>query len=312
MSKGLDLPLKSEKPSILKSLGSFLDRKFGIISILPMLLIIGVVIIYPIIYLFYLSFTDTSNMNLIANNANFIGLKNFIRHFKDKAFITSIWNTLYFTAVSVSLSTLIGLFLACIVYPMISVRKNLMVTCILLPTLIAETACALIFKPMLDTSIGIFNYMLTFIHLPAINFLGDKVSAQWVIIALNVWQWAPYMFVFLLSGIESLSISYFEVLRLEGATFFQRLWYVILPLIKPIALVAIFFRITNSLRLFDKIYILTGGGPGSATDTITSYIQRVGILRMEFGYSSAGGVIMLLITAVIGAITLKYMYNVNE
>lgn len=312
MNKGLNTPSNIRGPSILKSLNSFLDRKFSIVSIIPMLLIVGVAIIYPVAYLFYLSFTNTSNLNLISNTAHFVGLNNYIGHFKDKYFLISIWNTLYFTAVSVLISMIIALFLAYIVYPMTRGRKNLMVTCVLLPTLIAETACALIFKPMLDTSIGVFNFILTSVHLPAVNFLGDKVAAQWVIILLNIWQWTPYMFVFMLSGMESLSTSYFEVARMEGASALQRLWHVILPLTKPIVLVAAFFRITNSLRLFDKIYVLTGGGPGSATDTITSYIQRVGILRMEFGYSSAGGVIMLLITMIIGAVTLKYMYEVNE
>lgn len=136
--------------------------------------------------------------------------------------------------------------------------------------------------------------------------------AQWVIILLNVWQWTPYMFVFMLSGIEGLDGSYFEVARMEGASKMQTLGHIIIPLIKPIILVALFFRITNSLRAFDKIYVLTGGGPGFATDTITSYIQRVGILRMEFGYSSAGGVIMFFISAVIGVIALKFMYDSND
>ena len=293
-------------------MGRRLDEWFKLISIIPMLLIVGVVVIYPVIYLFYLSFTDTSNLNLIAGTARFIGLRNYVVQFGDKAFLTSIWNTLYFTVISVGASTVIGLALAWLVYSMRPMVKNVLVPLVLVPNIVAETACALMLKPMLDSSIGVLNYMLALIHIAPVSFLGDRTNAQWVIMALNVWQWVPYMFIFFLSGIDSLNISYFEVARLEGASSLRLLRSIILPLIMPIVLVAVFFRVTYSLRLFDKIYVLTGGGPGNATDTITSYIQRVGILRMDFGYSSAGGVIMLLITAVIGALTLKYLYGATN
>ncbi|HEY9594405.1 MAG TPA: sugar ABC transporter permease [Spirochaetia bacterium] len=296
----------------LRAVGRRLDDSFKVISIIPMILIIGVIVIYPTIYLFYLSFTDTSNLNLISGGARFVGLRNYIVQLGDKAFLTSIWNTLYFTAVSVGASTIVGLALAWLVYSMQPIAKNILVPLVLVPNIVAETACALMLKPMLDSSIGIFNYLLSLVHVAPVSYLGDKVNAQWVIMVLNVWQWVPYMFIFFLSGIESLNISYFEVARLEGASSFRLLRSIILPLIMPIVLVAVFFRVTYSLRLFDKIYVLTGGGPGNATDTITSYIQRVGILRMDFGYSSAGGVIMLLITAVIGALTLKRMYGTND
>jgi multiple sugar transport system permease protein len=222
-----------------------------------------------------------------------------------------MWNTFYFTVFSVGLSTLFGILIAYIVYPMKVLFKNFMLACVLLPALIAETACGLIFKPMLNTTIGIFNYLLGIIGIGAINFLGDKNLAQWTIICLNVWQWTPYMFIFVLSGIEGLNISYFEAAKMEGASALQVLWHIVLPLTKPIILVAMFFRITNALRLFDKVYVITGGGPGFATDTITSYIQRIGIQRMEFGYSSASGIIMLIFTAIIGAVAMKFMYYSN-
>jgi multiple sugar transport system permease protein len=297
--------------SLLGSTGQFFDRHFKVISIIPMLLLISIIIVYPIIYLVKLSFTDTNNMNLLAGTARFVGLRNFVRNFRDKAFMTSMWNTLYFTVVSVGLSTIFGIIVAYLVYSMKAVQKNIMLTCILLPSLIAETACGLMFKPMLNTTIGIFNYFFTSAGFTAFNFLGDKTLAQWMIILLNVWQWTPYMFIFALSGMEGLSSSYFEVARLEGASSLQTLWHVVLPLTRPIILAAMFFRITNALRLFDKVYVLTGGGPGFATDTITSYIQRVGIQRMEFGYGSASGIIMLLFTAIIGAVAMKLMYDTN-
>jgi multiple sugar transport system permease protein len=292
--------------------GQFFDKHFRVISIIPMLLLIGIVIIYPVIYLFKLSFTDTNNLNLLSGTARFVGFRNFIRHFQDQAFMTAIWNTLYFTVISVGLSSILGIIFAYLVYPLKTMTKNIVLACVLLPSLIAETACGLMFKPMLNTTIGVFNYLISLAGIAPLNFLGDKILAQWVIILLNVWQWMPFMFIFTLSGMESLNASFFEVAKLEGASALQILWRIVLPLTKPIILVAMFFRITNALRLFDKVYVLTGGGPGFSTDTITSYIQRVSIQRMDWGYSSASGIIMMFFTAIIGAVAMKFMYDVNN
>ena len=118
------------------------------------------------------------------------------------------------------------------------------------------------------------------------------------------------MFVFILSGMETLQTSYFEVAKIEGANHLQIIIKIILPLILPIITVALFFRLVSALRIFDMVYILTGGGNG--TETISAYIRRLGISRMEFGFSSAGGVIMLFITAFFGLIALKFMYDSNQ
>jgi multiple sugar transport system permease protein len=291
--------------------GNFLDDNFRIVSVIPMLLMVTAIIAYPLVYLFVLSFTDTNNFNIISGNAKFIGFNNFLRNFKDKAFFASIGNTLYFTFIIVGLSTIIGIILGYIIYHIKASVKNFMITFVLLPTLISEGACSLMFKPMLNASIGVFNYILNIAGIESINFLGDRTAAKWVLIIISIWRSAPYMFIFVLSGIESLDTAYFEVARIDGASALQIVWKIVLPLIRPIIAVAAFFQLTGYLKFFDLVYVLTGGGPGGATETLAIYIQKIGIKRMEVGYSSASGIIMLIITMIFGAVAMKAMYDSN-
>jgi multiple sugar transport system permease protein len=293
----------------LAAVGNFLDDNFKVVSVIPMLLIITGIIAYPLLYLIVLSFTDTNNFNIVSGGAKFIGFNNFLRNFKDKALFASIGNTLYFTFIIVSLSTVIGILLGYIIYHLKASAKNHMIAFVLLPTLISESACSLIFKPMLNASIGVFNYVLNLAGIESINFLGDRTVAKCVLIIISIWRSAPYMFIFVLSGIESLDTAYFEVARIDGASGLQVLRKIVLPLLRPIIAVAAFFQLTGYLRFFDLVYVLTGGGPGAATETLAIYIQKIGIKRMEFGYSSASGIIMLIITAIFGAAALKVMYD---
>lgn len=292
--------------------GSFGERHFKLISILPAILILVMVIAYPLYSLFRMSFTNVSALNLLSGTEKGIGLNNYLKLLKDPIFIKSILNTLYFTVISVGLQVILAIILAMLVFPMKRRVQNLIITLLLFPAMIADVAVAMVWKPLLDASTGLINYYIGRMGFSPINFLGDATIAMWTVIIMAVWQWTPYMFIFVLSGMQALSTSYYEVAELEGANVFQKLRYVILPLIKPVLMVAIFFRITSSIRVFDKVYVLTGGGPGSATETISTYIQRVGFTKMEFGLASAGGVIMLALAAILGFMFLKSMYKVDD
>ncbi len=288
------------------------EKHFKIVSILPALLLMSVIIAYPLFSLLYLSFTNTNAFNIISGDISFIGLKNFILLFKDKIFLKSIFNTMYFVVVSVFLEFFFGTVIAALVYPIGRKLKNLIITLVLIPTMIADVAVGLVWETLLNVSTGVINYFIKLLGFNSISFLSNKSLAMITIILIAVWQWTPFLFIFVLAGMESLKTTYFEVAKLEGASLLQTWIHIILPLIKPVILVALFFRITSAIRVFDKVYVLTGGGPGSATETISTYIRRVGFVDVNFGIASAGGVVMLLIAFIIGIISLRYMYKVTE
>lgn len=291
---------------------SFTERRFNIIGVFPAVLILAVVVAYPLLSLIYLSFTNTNAFNLLSGTQSFVGLDNFVNLFRDSIFLKSVFNTFYFTIVSTGLQFLLGLLLALMVYPMSKRSKNAIVTLLLVPAMIADVAVGLLWSSLLNISTGVINYLVRLFGFDSIAFLGESKLAMLTIIIIAVWQWFPYMFLFTLAGLESLSVHYIEVAKLEGCNAFQSLYYVTLPLISPVLFVALFFRITSSIRVFDKIFVLTGGGPGSATETISTYIQRLGFVNLKFGFASAGGFIMLLIAMLIGLISLKFMYGSNK
>ncbi len=288
------------------------ERQFKIISIIPAILLMFVIVVYPLFTLIYRAFTDTSAFNLISGNISFVGMKNFILIFKDKIFLKSIFNTFYFVTVSVFLQFCLGTILAGLVYPMGKRLKNIIITLVLIPTMIADVAVGLVWQTLLNSTTGIINYFIELLGFGSVSFLGNRYLAMITIILIAVWQWTPYLFLFILAGMESMSVTYFEVAKLEGASVFQTWTRVILPSIKPIIAVVIFFRATAAIRVFDKVYVLTGGGPGSATETISTYIRRMGFVNLDFGIASAGGVVMLLIATIIGILSLRHMYKTNE
>ncbi len=288
------------------------DRQFKIITIIPALILMSVIVVYPLFTLIYRAFTDTNAFNLITGDISLVGLKNFILIFKDKIFLKSILNTLYFVVLSIFLQFCLGVFLAGLVYPLGRKAKNIIITLVLIPTMIADVAVGLVWQSLLNATTGAINYFIELLGFSGIYFLADRRLAMLTIILIAVWQWTPYLFLFILAGMESLKSTYFEVAKLEGASVFQTWIHVILPLIRPVVLVAVFFRATSAIRVFDKVYVLTGGGPGSATETISTYIRRMGFVNLNFGLASAGGVVMLFIAFLIGIISLRYMYKVNE
>lgn len=284
-------------------------RLYQFVTIFPALILLIAIVVYPLGYLVYISLTNASGFNLLSHSFHSIGIANYINQLSDPSFQRAIYNTLIFTVFSVSAQTVLGFGLALLVHPLPARIKAIATTALLVPTMIADVAVGLIWKSLLNYSTGLINYFLNVIGSPSIDWLGNAHLVMPVIIAISVWQWTPYMFLFVLAGLESVPLSYFDVLRLEGANTAQSLRYVLLPLLWPIIAVALYFRVTNSIRLFDKVFIMTGGGPGDASATISTYIQREGFSNLQYGFASAGGVIMLIIAALIGFLFLRMMYG---
>lgn len=284
-------------------------RLYQLVTIFPALILLVAIVVYPLGYLVYISLTNASGFNLLSHSFHSIGIANYIHQLSDPSFQHAIYNTLIFTVFSVSAQTVLGFGLALLVHPLPARVKAIATTALLVPTMIADVAVGLIWKSLLNYSTGLINYLLNVVGSPSVNWLGNAHLVMPVIIVISIWQWTPYMFLFVLAGLESVPISYFDVLRLEGASTAQSLRYVIFPLLWPIVAVALYFRVTNSIRLFDKVFILTGGGPGDASATISTYIQREGFSNLQYGYASAGGVVMLIIAAIIGFLFLRMMYG---
>jgi multiple sugar transport system permease protein len=169
----------------------------------------------------------------------------------------------------------------------------------LIPMMITPVVVGLMWKYILNPQNGIVNYILGLLGIPGPVWLGDPKPALPAVMIVDVWQWTPFVFLILLSGLVSLPKEYFEAARVDGAGPLQTLRYVTLPLMIPFILVALLIRFIDAFKVFDTIFILTKGGPANATEVLSVYTYKVGLNFFNLGYAATLSYVMLIIITVI-------------
>jgi multiple sugar transport system permease protein len=254
-------------------------------------------------------FAVVSELETAIIQSNFSGLDNFKNVVSDKRVRATITFTLIFTFVSVFLELCLGMMLALIMNKAL-MGRGLIRTISLIPWAIPTSVAALMWSYLYDGSSGIVAHTFASIGLisePTQLLLSAK-GALGAIILADVWKTTPYMALLLLAGLQVISNSLYESSSLDGATKLQQFRYITLPLLKPSIFVALLFRTLDAFRVFDLIYVLTGGGPGGTTESISLYAYKVMFAQTRFGYGSA----MVLIMAIaVGLITLAYIKILN-
>lgn len=216
----------------------------------------------------------------------FVGLDNFRALAGDNLFRAGIVNTLIFAFVAVGAQMVIGFFLALLVSD-VNLGKTVYRTIFLLPILVPGIVIGAIWKLMYNFDFGIINQTLGAIGIGPQNWLGEPALALASIIVVDIWHWTPFCFLLLLAGLQSLPQDIFEAARVDGATAWQRLRYVTLPLMIPTIAVTFVFRTILAFKVFDEIFLLTGGGPGTATEVLSFTIYRRFFTEDRVGYGSA-------------------------
>jgi len=170
-------------------------------------------------------------------------------------------------------------------------------TVFILPILVPGIVIGAIWKLMYNFDFGVLNQVLGLFGVRPIDWLGSTATALAAVIAVDVWHWTPFVFLLMLAGLESLPQDVYEAARVDGATFLQELRYVTLPLMLPTIVVTMLFRILVGVKVFDEIYLLTGGGPGTATEVVSYTIFRRFFTEGQTGYGSAMSVVVLFAIA---------------
>lgn len=250
-----------------------------------------------------------SELDTAIIESNFSGFDNFGRVLKDKRVGVTIAFTLMFTFISVFLELCLGMMLALIMNKALRGR-GMIRTISLIPWAIPTSVAALMWSYLYDGSSGIVAHMFSAIGLISepTQLLLSSQGALGAIILADVWKTTPYMALLLLAGLQLIPNSLYESSALDGATKLQQFRYVTLPLLKPSIFVALLFRTLDAFRVFDLIYVLTGGGPGGATESISIYAYKVMFAQTRFGYGSA---IVLIMAVAVGIITFAYIKLLN-
>ena len=279
-------------------------KRFGLGMITPTLIVLLIMTAYPLIFTLYYSFTDYNLLRNLRQPAEFIALKNYTDLLTDAYFQQSIWNTVKFTILAVIFEMLIGFIMALFVNCLRRGQK-FMRTTLLLPYLLPTVTVALIWRMMLSPNYGIVNQVLQALGLPVYNWFSDIHTAFGMLVLIDVWQSAPFVFLLLYAALQSVPQSQYEAAKIDGANRIKTLFYVTIPNIKNSLALCALLRTIDIFRLFDKVNLLTGGGPANITATITQYLYNYGIKSLDFGFGSAGAIVMTVLVLILSSFYIK-------
>ena len=278
-------------------------NRFGIGMLTPTLIVLLVMTAYPLIFTFVYSFTEYNYLKG-TENASFVLFDNYVSLFKNGYFQQAVWNTIKFTILAVVLEMALGLLIAVFVNSLKRGQK-IMRTLLLLPYLLPAVTVALSWRMMLSANYGIINQFLKGLGLPVFNWFMDTKTAYGTILLIDVWQNVPFVFLLLYASLQSVSENQYEAARIDGAGFFQQFWYITLPNIKGSLALCALLRTIDTFRLFEKVNVLTGGGPAGTTTTITQFLYTYGIKSLDFGFGRAGAIVLTLLVLILSSFYIK-------
>lgn len=259
--------------------------------VLPALSVIGLVAVFPVFYVFYLSL---HRKVLTFNISTFIGLDNYIYLLGDSRFWNALKNTAYFTGVSVTLELILGLSIAVLLNRAFK-GKGFMRAVVLIPWAVPTVVSAKMWEWIYNTDFGILNYILG----TDINWLGSTFWAINAAIFMDVWKTTPFVALLLIAGLQVIPKDLYSAAKVDGAGSWYIFTRITLPLLMPVILIVLIFRTLDAFRVFDAVYILTGGGPANTTETLSIYAYKVLFQLLQFGYGSTLSVIVFLCVGLI-------------
>lgn len=274
------------------------NRGFAVALTAPTMILLAALTIFPLLFTVYFSFT---NLNMIKpDQMKFLAVKNYVRIFSDPYFIQALQNTLKFMVFAVVIETVLGLLIAVFVHNLEQLQKFVR-TALLTPMVLPPVTAVLIWRIMLSNNYGIINKLLEMLSIQPVAWLNEVRTAFWCILLIDVWQYTPFAFLLLYASLQGVGKNQYEAAEIDGAGPVAQFFYITIPNISGGIFLVILMRAIDSIRLFDKVNILTRGGPANSTATITQYIYNYGIGSFKIGYSSAGSVIMTLLVLIISA-----------
>jgi multiple sugar transport system permease protein len=280
------------------------DKTLAYLLMAPSVFVLAALSIYPLVHAVSLS------LQVESGGISRWSLGNFIRLFSDRFFLASLGHTLVFAVSALTLEFCLGLTLAILLNGQMRGRGFFRAG-LLAPMMLPAVVVGVIWRLMLNPNFGAVNGTLKGFGLntAALTWTSSPRLAMLSIIAVDVWQWTPFMFLILLAGLQSIPQEPYDAALIDGSSPWQTFRNITLPLLKPAILVALLLRTMDLLRVFDQVFILTEGGPGFATETISLYIYRTAFRFSNFGYAVAMSFVLLLITNIISSFYIRFLHS---
>ena len=276
------------------------DRITSWLFLLPALLVVVVAVVIPLGNSFILSF-QRMRVNVPGFVPEFIGIENYTRMFGDPVFVRSVQNTVWFALVTVVFELVLG-----VIFSMMlsgdGQGARIMRSVMLIPMIMAPVAAGTMWRMMLDKNTGIVNYLLAGAGLPAADWLGNPVLAMVSIMLVDIWRMTPWFAILLISGVKGIPGETIEAALVDGASRMQCFWRVVLPQLARVLFVVLMLRLIDAFKVFDIVFVMTGGGPGMATEMLPNYIYAQGLRYFDAGYAAALALVFIVAMALLSGV----------
>jgi len=287
-----------------RGLNRLLVPSFGVRMMLPALLLLASLSIFPFLFIVWMSFNEVSPIGGLS--FEFVGLENWVNLFADPD-VRSSWmiSGIYFVA-TVGLEMILGIAIALLVHEIVW-GKNLAISLLLMPMFIAPVIVGLLGRFLVDPTYGLYAWVLDVTGLFTGNVLGSQGAALAAVILMDVWEWTPLITIIVLAGLSSMPQEIFEAAMVDGANYRQRLRHMVMPFISGVVIVALLIRSMDAIRFFDIIFITTNGGPADSTKIIPIRLYETAFRFFELGYAAAIGLGMLAFSILIANLFLRIL-----
>ncbi len=267
--------------------------------VLPALVVVLAVIVFPWMFTIWMS----ANEWTLGQSRSLVGAANYIRLWGDPRFWESLVHTLWYTLLSVVAPLFLGTLAALIFdarFPLRGFLRGIFV----MPMMATPVAIALVWTMMFHPQLGVLNYLLSLVGIPAQEWIFNPNTVIPSLVAVETWQWTPLVMLIVLGGLASVPREPFESAEIDGANYWQQFRYLTLPMIMPFIMVAAIIRTIDALKSFDIIYAMTQGGPGTASETINIYLYNTAFAYYDIGYSSAMAIVFFIIIVALSLVLL--------
>jgi multiple sugar transport system permease protein len=271
--------------------------------VLPALIVVLIIGVVPLFYSIYIS-VHQYNLAKTQIAFKYVGLKNYLSLVKDKLFWNSFRRTAIFVAASVTAELALGTVLALLLLNLVRGR-DILRSLFLIPMIITPIAVGLMGRYIFDDAIGIVNHVFRALRLPRIIWYGDPKFALLTMIILDTWEWSSFVFLIVLAGMMGIPPEYYEAAKIEGAGALVQYFKITLPTLRNVYLLAMMVRIIDSLKEFDKVYIMTKGGPNFSTDLITIRNYTIAFKEFNIGLGSAFSLFILFVMILLGTVLIR-------
>ncbi len=279
----------------------FLEKNLRYIFPLPAVLFVVILMVFPVVYTFFLSFTDWSLTS--GRPLSVVGLASYFKVLKEPRFLASLGRTFYFTFGAVIVEMVLGTVLALILNRKFK-GKGIVKALLLLPLVATPVAIGIVWNLFYDPTIGILNYVLSVLKLPQSGWVSDARTVMPSLILVDIWQWTPMITIIVLAGLAGLSTEPYESAMVDGANGRQVLFQITLPMLMPTILTAVILRAIDALETYDIIYAMTGGGPGYSSENLNVLAFKYSFEYFRMGQSA---VMLVFLFAIVMLFSLMVM-----